>query len=99
MPHECNNIEEARKEIDAIDYKIMKMFGLRFQYVKNVVKFKEKTPESIIAAERKKIVIEKRREWAVENNLDPDVFEGIFMNLIEYFIAEEMKIVNIKPDK
>jgi hypothetical protein len=33
-------------------------------------------------------------EWAVENDLDPDIFEGIFRKLIEYFITEEMKIVN-----
>jgi isochorismate pyruvate lyase len=91
-PHDCKDIVEVRTEIDSIDYEIMKLFGLRFQYVKQVVKYKENTPKSIIAAERKKVVIEKRREWAIENGLNPDVFEKIYRVLINHFIDEEMKL-------
>jgi len=96
LPLECENIADIRKEIDAIDYSIMKLFGLRYKYVKHIVKFKEKTPESIAAVDRQKVVIEKRREWAIENELNPDVFEEMYRNLIKHFIDEEMKIVETK---
>lgn len=97
MPHECVNIDEVRNEIDAVDYEILKLFGLRFKYVKEVVKYKEKTAESIVANDRREAVIAKRREWALENELDPDVIEKMYRELIQHFINEEMKIVKIEP--
>ena len=98
LPHECMNKAEIRNEIDAIDYEIIKLFGLRFQYVKEIVKFKEKTPESIVAAKRQQQVFEKRREWAVENGIEPDIIEEIYRKLIQYFINEELQIVKSNHD-
>ena len=98
-PHNCKDIAEIRDEIDAIDWEIMRLFGIRFQYVKQVVKYKQKNTNSIVAAERREAVIEKRREWALENGLEPDVFEEIYRKLIGYFIAEEMKILKLEPNK
>jgi hypothetical protein len=61
QPHKCKKIEEARNEIDVSDFDIIRLFGLLFRYAKNVVKFNEMTPESIIATGRMKIVIDKWR--------------------------------------
>ena len=98
LPHQCENKAEVRDEIDAIDLEIIKLFGIRFQYVKEIVKFKEKTPESIVAAKRQQIVIQKRREWAFENGIEPDIIEQIYRKLIQYFINEELQIVNLQQD-
>lgn len=95
QPQFCENKTDIRNEIDAIDKEILKLLGLRFEYVKHIVKFKEKSADSIIASKRREEVISKRREWAVENGLNPDVIEKMFRNLIKYFIAEEMKIIKI----
>lgn len=98
-PNECNNIADVRSEIDAIDFEILKLFGLRFEYVKEVVKYKDKTADSIVAAERREAVIEQRRIWAKEHGLNPDIIEEMYRNLIKHFIAEEMKILKIEPNK
>lgn len=94
-PEECKNITEVRNEIDGIDKHIIEMLSLRFQYVKQVVKYKEKNPDAIVAKDRRNAVLQERRRLAEENGLNPDVIEGIYDKLINYFIEEEMKIVNM----
>lgn len=94
-PSECTNITEVRNEIDNIDKVIIELLSQRFEYVKEVVKYKENTPGSIEAPERKKAVLECRRKWAEENGLSPDVIEKLYLDLIQYFIDEEMKIKNL----
>ena len=98
-PENCKNIEEIRTAIDGIDYQIMKLFSERYEFVKEIVKFK--TDEaSVIAENRQTEVIEKRREWAVELGLNPDLFEDIFWILMRYNVQKELEILkntNTKP--
>ena len=91
-PESCKSIEEVREAIDEIDYQIMKLFSQRYDFVKEIVKFK--TDEaSVIAENRQKEVIEKRREWAVELGLNPDLFEDIFWTLMRYNVTKELEIL------
>ena len=93
-PSDCNCIEDVRAEIDALDEKIMELFGKRFKFVKEVVKYKSNDEASIIAPDRRAKVLARRRELAIQNGLDPDVFENMYAGLIKHFIEEELKIVN-----
>lgn len=93
-PSECTNITDVRNEIDSIDKEIVELLGLRFQYVKEVVKYKSKDRSSIEADDRRKAVLECRRKWAEDNGLSADVVEHIYDYLIKYFIEEEMKLVD-----
>lgn len=97
-PKDCTSIEEIREAIDTIDYEIMQLFGKRFGYVKEIVKFKT-DEESIIAAPRRDSVLKQRRVWAEENGLSPDIFEDIYRTLINHFISEEMDILKNKTNK
>ena len=91
-PESCKNIEEIREAIDGIDYQIMKLYSHRYALVKEIVKFK--TDEaSVIAENRQKEVIEKRREWAAELGLNPDLFEDIFWILMRYNVQKELEIL------
>ena len=91
-PENCMGIEEIRDAIDGIDYQIMKLYSDRYAFVKEIVKFK--TDEaSVIAENRQKEVIEKRREWAVELGLNPDLFEDIFWTLIRYNVQKELEML------
>jgi len=92
-PKKCVSKQEIRDAIDSIDTEIMLLFGKRFEYVKEIVKFKT-DEKSIIAAKRREEVIQERRRLATENGLDPDIFEKIYRILIEHFISEEMNILN-----
>ncbi len=94
-PSECTNITDVRNEIDNIDKVLISLLKDRFQYVKEVVKYKEKTAASIEASDRREAVIAQRRKWAEEQGLDPNVIEEMYRRLIEYFIAEEKKIINL----
>jgi len=91
-PESCKRIEEVREAIDGIDYQIMKLFSQRYDFVKEIVKFK--TDEaSVIAENRQAEVIAKRREWAVELGLNPDLFEDIFWTLMRYNVTKELEIL------
>lgn len=93
LPQECTNITEVRNEIDSIDSEIIKLLSTRFGYVREVVKYKEKTASGIEASDRRAAVIASRRRWAEEAGICPDVIENIYNTLIDYFIIEEKKIM------
>ncbi len=93
LPQECTNITEVRNEIDCIDRNIIQLLTTRFGYVREVVKYKEKTASGIEASDRRAAVIASRREWAEEVGINPDVIENIYNTLIDYFIIEEKKIM------
>lgn len=93
-PTECTGKEDIRDQIDLIDQLILKALGLRYKYVKEIVKYKEKNYASVKAQDRYDQVLSKRREWAAENGLDPQIIEKIYKDLIHHFIDEEMKLIN-----
>ena len=63
LPKDCKNIEEIREAIDELDSQIIELLGNRFQYVKEIVKFKEKNEKSIVANNRREAVIDSRRRY------------------------------------
>jgi isochorismate pyruvate lyase len=89
-PAECSSIEEVRAAIDTIDHEIVTALGLRYQYVKAVTRFK-KTSEDVRAPARQAAVISQRRAWADEVGLNPDVVEKLYRLLLDHFVAEELK--------
>ena len=95
-PAECQNICDVRNEIDNIDRTIIGLLGERFGYVKEVVKYKDRTASSIEASDRRTSMMTSRRAWAEEQGLDPDVVVELFDRLVAYFIEEEKKIANLE---
>lgn len=97
-PDSCGNIEEVRAEIDEVDYQILQLFARRYAFVKEIVKFKT-DEESVVAATRQHEVISKRREWAIELGLNPDLFEEIYWMLMRFNVKKELEIFNSKELK
>ncbi len=89
-PEECGNMTEIRVEIDHLDQQIITLLGQRFGYVKAASKFKT-SQESVKAPDRLKAMLAQRRAWAEAAGLSPDVIEKMYRDLVNYFIAEEMK--------
>lgn len=89
-PEECENIDDVRLAIDTIDKNIIQELSKRYLYVKEAAKYK-KTTTDVKASDRVKSMLEKRRHWAIENDLSPDVIENMFKSLVEYFIDREMQ--------
>lgn len=91
-PSECTCKEEIRQQIDQIDKEIIALFGQRFQYVSEIVKFKNDA-ESIVAQDRKDHVIKQRGEWAENHGLDKETFQQIFRFLVDHNIGKELEIL------
>jgi len=86
----CENLQEIRQEIDAIDQTIIRLLGQRYEYVQAAAKFKT-SAQTVNAEERVKAMMQQRRVWAEEAGISPDIVEKIYTELVQYFIQEEMK--------
>ena len=91
-PGDCVSIVEIREGIDLIDKQLIELIGKRFQYVKEIVKFKS-NKEDVEAKPRYEEVLRIRKQWATEQNLNPDVIETIYKTMIQYFIEEQLNIL------
>ncbi len=92
-PEACENIQDIRNAIDEIDREIIQMYALRDDYVREIVKFKT-SEEGIIARKRKAHVLQQRKAWAEEMGLDPELFEKMFVLLIEKNIQIQFDLYN-----
>jgi isochorismate pyruvate lyase len=89
-PDECADINDIRAEIDRIDRQVISLIGERAQYVKAAAKFKTST-QQVRAQDRVTAMLAKRRQWAEEQDLAPDVIEKLYRDLVAYFVQREME--------
>lgn len=89
-PGDCRDIQDIRTEIDRLDRQIIEGIGKRSLYVKAAAKFKS-NDASVKAPDRVKAMIKQRRDWAVEEGLNPDIIEKLYTDLVNYFVSEELK--------
>ncbi|MGH3148122.1 MAG: chorismate mutase [Rubrobacter sp.] len=88
-PEDCASIEDVRLGIDALDREIVTLIGRRARFVEAAAQFK--TGEAAVrATERRKAMLETRRQWAEEEDLSPEVIEAVFETLVSYFVDREM---------
>lgn len=89
-PEECLTIQDIRSEIDRIDHEVITALSQRLAYVKAASKFKT-SEVTVQAPERFEAMLQQRRAWANEVGLNPDVIEKLYRDLVNHFIAEELK--------
>ncbi len=86
---QCTTIHDIREAIDQLEHEIVELLGKRYQYVKAIVQFK--TDEaSVKAPDRVAAMMQKRRAWAEEVGMSPDVIEKLYRDLIDHFIQDEL---------
>ena len=88
-PEECEDIEEVREAIDALDREVLSLLGQRARYVEAAARFKT-DPDSVRAPERQKAMLTLRRQWAEKESLDPDFVESLYNDIVSHFVAREM---------
>ncbi len=87
----CQNIDEIREQIDALDSEILKLFAQRKTYVDRIVDYKH-SESDIIAEQRQAKVLDKIKMRAQSLGLEPEVFASIYQTLIQHNIREELKL-------
>jgi len=83
---------EIRKQIDEIDREIIRLFSVRSNYVHEIVRFKT-DEESVVAQERKDLVIDQRGAWAEQAGLNRQTFSDMFTRLLQQNISEELQLL------
>jgi isochorismate pyruvate lyase len=86
----CKDLNEVRENIDRIDKQIVKLIAERSYYVKQAANFKKDT-QDVKAPKRVEMIIEKVRKLAEDNNVEPNIVEAIYRNMINSFINLELE--------
>jgi isochorismate pyruvate lyase len=94
-PQKCKNIEEVRREIDNIDAEIIGMIGKRRDFIKAIIKYKNNA-DDVYATNRYNAVVNERRKLAMKHKLNPDIIEKIYRLMMDYFIGEQLELLNNK---
>ena len=87
-PGLCQNLDEIRTGMDAIDRKIVGLIVERVAYVRAAAKFKT-SATAVAAPDRVQAVLNTRRQWAEEAGLNGAVIEALYRDLVAYCISEE----------
>ena len=87
-PNDCASLAEVRAEIDRLDRAIIALLGERAAYVHAAARFKSSEAD-VAAPARQASMLLDRRAWAEQADLDPDVIEKLYRDLIAYFILRE----------
>ena len=85
----CNSLDEARKEIDKIDDKIVELIAARNAYIKQLAHFKNSIDE-IKAQDRIDSVINRMRAKAIELDLSPNLINDLYVRMIDAMVDSEV---------
>jgi isochorismate pyruvate lyase len=85
----CNSLEEARKEIDKIDDKIVDLIAARNAYIRQLAHFKTSVDE-IKAKDRIDDVINRMRSRAIELDLSPNLINDLYIRMIDAMVDTEV---------
>lgn len=92
QPAACETKDEVRAEIDRIDRALVELFAERHAYVTRMAEIKTDPHEANDPA-RIEAIIAKRRQQALELDLDEDQAELIWRTLIGWNINYEKGII------
>ena len=92
-PEQCKSMAELRVEIDQLDRELIELIAKRTQYIDRaaVLKQGEKLPARITS--RVEEVVDNVKRLATQNNLDPQIAETVWRDLIEWAIAKEEQVL------
>ncbi len=85
-------LEELRNEIDEIDDKIIKLLSQRIDIAEDILELKEEMGKGVRDKGREQVVIEKTREKAREEGLNPEFAEDIIRLTISRTAGAEQEL-------
>ncbi len=94
-PKNKKKLYQIRKKLDNLDNKLIKLIKIRKNLVDQVIRQKEFKKE-IVDKKRIKIILKRIKKKSINNNIDPDITNRIWKNMIWSFINYEKKIFKKK---
>lgn len=89
---DCTSLAEVRERIDRIDNEIVSLLSARSRLVKKAGSFKRNEGE-VAAPNRVEQIVRRVRERAVQMDVNPDIVEAVYRQMIECFTREEVASV------
>ena len=71
-PTNAKDLNELRKNIDEIDAAIVSLLAERMAVCKAVAAVKAETATAVMQPQRVREVLNLRRQWAIDQQVDPD---------------------------
>ncbi len=91
-----DDLKILREKIDIIDDKIINLLVERFKIIEDVSELKKNNNIEVIQESRISEIIEKAKNKALKNKIDPAIFQKIYLNIIESACDLEKKIIENK---
>lgn len=89
----CYTLEEARKEIDEIDQKIVEYLAKRNEYIKQIANLKTSVNE-VKEESRIDEIITNVRSKAIELDLSPNLVTELYLKMIDSMVEIEVEEIN-----
>ena len=89
-------LNTLRKQIDKLDQNIVETLNLRTELVEEIAKFKLENNLTIFQLERWFEILYKRKEQAINLEMDPKMVRDIFELIHKYSILIQSKIMKKK---
>ncbi|KEO54051.1 chorismate mutase [Thioclava pacifica] len=86
-------LAQARELIDALDAELIALLADRTRIVERVAQIKHRDGLAARLPDRVEAVVSNVKEKAAEAGMDPALAERLWRDMIEYFIAEEEKVL------
>ena len=77
-----SNLNDLRKQIDDIDAALIELLAQRMEVCREVADIKSQSNTAVIQPQRVREVLTTRRQWAIDNDVDPDFAEQLFRILL-----------------
>ena len=94
-PKNKKKLHNLRKKLDKLDDKLIDIIKVRTLLVNEVVKLKEFKNE-IIDKKRISIILKKIKKKSISKNIDPNITNRIWKNMIWSYINYERKVFKKK---
>ncbi len=94
-PKNKKKLHNLRKKLDKLDDKLIDIIKVRTLLVNEVVKLKEFKNE-IVDKKRISIILKKIKKKSISKNIDPNITNRIWKNMIWSYINYERKVFKKK---
>jgi isochorismate pyruvate lyase len=93
LPQDCRDMAELRAQIDKLDGDLVQMLAQRAGYIDRAIALKQTAGWPARIPDRVDEVICNARQQSAGQELDPDLVEALWRQLVEWSIAREARVI------